>query len=196
MTPSWTGSGTSCVADARTAKSGMLARYLIAGALLLCLPVSANARVTSAGAGGFVSEHELLITATPDAVFTALTRDVGKWWNPDHSYSGKAENFYLEAHAQGCFCERLDDGGVVVHMQVFQVRPGSFLRLIGGLGPLQGMGATGSMDFALERSDTGTVLTYRYSVSGYLAEGLDTMAAIVDEVQLGQLMRLKSYLNR
>ena len=49
--------------------------------------------------------------------FDALTDDVGRWWNPEHSYSGVAANFSIDARAGGCFCERLKDGSVA-HMTV------------------------------------------------------------------------------
>ena len=151
--------------------------------------------VVAAGDGGFVSEHELLLSAPPDRVYQALTADVHRWWDPAHSYSGDAANFYLEARALGCFCEKLPDGGSIAHMQVAYARPGRTLRLIGGLGPLQGMGATGTMEFQLQPVESGTLLNYRYTVAGYSPEGMSQLAEPVDRVQLGQLQRLKRYLD-
>jgi hypothetical protein len=57
------------------------------------------------------------------------------------------------------------------------------------------MAVAGSMDFALDDAGEGsTRLSYRYAVGGYYPEGLDTLSAAVDLVQLGQLQRLKRYL--
>ncbi|MCH8143015.1 MAG: ATPase, partial [Proteobacteria bacterium] len=98
---------------------------------------SVQAEVTAVSEQGFTSEHELDIAADPDRIYAALTAEIHLWWDATHSYSGKAENFYLEARAQGCFCEKLPSGGSVRHMQVVFADAGKQLRLSGGLGPLQ-----------------------------------------------------------
>jgi uncharacterized protein YndB with AHSA1/START domain len=163
---------------------------------LLLLTAMARAEVVAAGAHGFISEHEVLLAAPPARAYAALTEEVAAWWDPAHSHSGEAANFTLDAGAGGCFCEKLANGGTVMHMQVVFADPGRLLRLVGGLGPLQGMGISGSMDFALEaHGDNGTRLRYRYVVSGYAPEGLEALAEPVDRVQLGQLERLRTYLN-
>lgn len=71
---------------------------------------------------------------------------------------------------------------------------GRMLRLKGGLGPLQSMGVAGAMSFTLSEADGGTRLDYRYVVGGHHEGGLDMLAEPVDRVQLGQLQRLKRYL--
>lgn len=73
-------------------------------------------------------------------MYRALTEEVHAWWDAANSYSGDAANFYLEPRALGCFCEKLPGGGSIAHMQVVYVEPGAVLRMLGGLGPLQGMG--------------------------------------------------------
>ncbi len=169
--------------------------------LLLCLAltalcVAARAEVVAADAAGFISEHELRLPVSPTRAYEALTREVHAWWDASHSYSGDAANFSLDARAGGCFCEALADGGSVMHMHVLHADPGRLLRLGGGLGPLQGMGVSGSMDFALEAVEGGSLLKYRYAVHGYAPGGLEGLAPVVDEVQRGQLERLKAYLER
>ena len=112
-------------------------------------------------------------------MFRALTDEVGRWWNPEHSYSGVAANFSLEARAGGCFCEQLKDGSVA-HMTVVFVERDSVLRMVGGLGPLQSMAVNGSMTFALAATDSGgTRLEYEYAVGGYSPDGLE---GIADEI--------------
>jgi len=170
--------------------------------LAALLPLTgAYAEVTSASAAGFVSEHVLVLPATPEEAYRALTQEISAWWDADHSYSGAAANFSMDAREGGCFCEKLLNGGSVMHMQVVYADPGVLLRLVGGLGPLQGMGVSGSMDFALESltetsGGKGTLLTYRYVVHGYAPgeAGVGAFAEAVDRVQLGQLLRLQSYL--
>lgn len=155
---------------------------------------AAYGEVVARSADGFVSEHELRLAASPGESYRALTEDLHAWWDPAHSYSGDAANFSIDARPGGCFCERLPDGGGVMHMQVVQAVPGRLLRLVGGLGPLQGLGAGGAMDFAFEPDGSGTLLRYRYSVHGFFPAGLEPLATAVDRVQLGQLQRLKTYL--
>ncbi len=153
------------------------------------------AKITASSAAGFISEHVIeLPGVTPSEVYVALTRDVSLWWDANHSFSGEARNFYMEARAGGCFCERLAGGGSVRHMEVLQAKPSEFLRLGGGLGPLQREAVNGAMDFVLEPTESGTRISYRYAVGGYLPQGLDKWADAVDQVQLGQLERLKAFL--
>jgi len=157
--------------------------------------ITAFAEVTHVEDSGFVSEHVLQLQGSPDQVYRALTADIHHWWNAEHSYSGQADNFSLEAKAGGCFCEKLPNGGSVEHMRVSFAEPGKHLRLLGGLGPLQEMAVTGSMDFQLQTTASGnTQLHYRYVVGGYVPGGLRTIATAVDQVQLGQLQRLQKYL--
>lgn len=167
--------------------------WMLTWTALLLVALPAHAEVLSSSKAGFVSAHTLDLQADPTRVYEALTTDVAKWWDASHSYGGKASGFSLDARALGCFCERLADGGEVAHMQVVFARPARQLRMFGGLGPLQGLGVAGSMDFSLVVTETGTRLEYRYSVSGYTPEGLDQWAGAVDQVQLGQLNRLAQY---
>ena len=126
-------------------------------------------------------------------MFKSLTDEVGRWWDPNHSYSGDAANFSIDTRPGGCFCERLKEGSVA-HMTVVAVQRDTLLRLLGGLGPLQPMAVSGSMTFSLGDADGGaTRLHYTYAVGGYSPDGLDKLAVPVDQVQLGQLQRLQRY---
>lgn len=150
--------------------------------------------VLATAAGGFVVAHEIRLQGSPARAFDALTDEVSAWWDARHSYSGRAASFTLEARAGGCFCERLDNGGSVEHMRVVFAAPGQRLRMIGGLGPLQAMGASGPMDFELSADGDGTRLRFRYTVSGFTPDGLTAMAEPVNQVLGGQLARLAAYL--
>jgi uncharacterized protein YndB with AHSA1/START domain len=151
------------------------------------------AKVLSVSPEGFVSEHVLDLTAPPEEVYTALTRDVARWWDAEHSYTGEAHNFSLDARAQGCFCEHFPNGGSIEHMRVLYADPGKHLRMQGGLGPLQSLPVNAVMDFRFEAVGGGTRLTYRYSVSGSGVAELAALAEPVDAVQLGQLKRLQGF---
>ena len=163
--------------------------------LVLAVAVPSAAEILHADKSGFVSAHTLTLAAPPERAYEALTDEVAQWWDATHSYGGTASGFSLDATALGCFCESLPDGGSVAHMQVVFAQPGVRLRMLGGLGPLQSLGVSGSMDFSFTPTEEGgSVLEYRYQVGGYLPEGLDQWANAVDQVQLGQLKRLQAYL--
>ena len=172
----------------------MRARSIVSLILsLAAIPHGANAEVTSSSASGFISEHVVIIAAPRARVFQSLTDEVGRWWDPNHSYSGDAANFSIDTRPSGCFCERLKDGSVA-HMTVVAVQRNTLLRMLGGLGPLQQMAVSGSMTFSLGDADGGaTRLHYTYAVGGYSPDGLDKLAVPVDQVQLGQLQRLQRY---
>ena len=154
---------------------------------------SAVADVVAQSANGFVSVHRLELSVSPERAYDALTSEVAQWWDAEHSYSGEATNFSLDAHPGGCFCEALPGGGVE-HMRVTHAAPGERLYLTGGLGPLQELGASGTMSFVLKPREGGSTLEYRYAVSGFTESGLQRLAGPVDQVQLAQLRRLQRYL--
>ena len=157
----------------------------------LFIPAAARAEVLAAQPGGFEVRERAHVAAPPDKVWAALGRPAA-WWSPDHTFSGDARNLSLEVRAGGCLCERWS-GGDVRHMSVVAVFTGSVLRLEGALGPLGGMGLQGHLTYALKPADGGTDLVVDYAVGGWSKEGLDQMAAPVDQV-LGLLTtRLARY---
>jgi uncharacterized protein YndB with AHSA1/START domain len=168
------------------------------GAILLLAVVllgagRARAEVVDSGAGGFLVRGEATVQSAPDAVYEALTKDIGGWWDSEHTFSRDSRNLSLDARPGGCFCERLPDGGGVRHMTVVFASPGKRLRLTGGLGPLQALGVAGSMTWSLAESEGGTMVGLTYSVGGYFEGGLQGMAPAVDSVLQVQLTRLKRY---
>ncbi|WP_206675619.1 SRPBCC family protein [Solimonas terrae] len=153
---------------------------------------AAQAEVVSQTAAGFDIEQRLSLKAEPAKVYDALT-DIGRWWNPQHSYSGEAARLHLDARAGGCFCETLADGGSVQHATViFADRP-KLLRLAGALGPLQTMGVSAVLDWALQPTADGTALLMHYRVGGYASTPFEVLAPAVDAVLDEQMQRLKSY---
>jgi uncharacterized protein YndB with AHSA1/START domain len=163
---------------------------------LILLAISAvvgRAEIADSGAGGFTVKVTLQIQAQPQDVYRRLVGHVGEWWNPEHTYSHDGRNLSIEEKPMGCFCEKLANGGGVRHMEVVYVDPGKHLSMIGGMGPLQFIAATGSMVIELSPSKVGTLLKVSYSVMGYLAKGMDSWAAPVDNVVTEQFTRLKKY---
>jgi uncharacterized protein YndB with AHSA1/START domain len=172
--------------------AGMLPRLFAALALVGAIPRT-QATVAEVTASGFLVKHQLTISALPDKVYTALSHDVGRWWNPDHTYSGDAKNLSIDARPGGCFCERLPSGGGVEHMRVIYIDPNKVLRLSGALGPLQGSGLAGSMTWKLTPSGKTTQVELTYSVGGYLQGGFEKMAPAVDAMLGEQAQRLEAF---
>lgn len=164
--------------------------------LLLASSGVAIAEVTDSAANGFSIKQELVVDADRMQVFDSMIEGVGQWWSDDHTMSGFASNLYIDARALGCFCEKLPDGGGVVHMIVTFVNRGVMLRLTGGLGPLGLMGVNGNMTWEFSDDDNGTLVTLHYAVGGYMHGGLDSVAPAVDAVLLEQMMSLKTFVER
>jgi uncharacterized protein YndB with AHSA1/START domain len=165
---------------------------IIAGLLLAS---SAAAEVTSSSPIHFDIESRVIVAAPPARAYEALGQ-IGRWWNPAHSYSGNAANMRLEPWAGGCFCETLPDGGTVEHMHVVQALPGRAIRMTGGLGPLQAEALTGTLTWSLRAVPEGTEISSVYLVSGHVRGDTGSYAAPVDAVLREQLERLRLYLAR
>lgn len=163
---------------------------LVLVALAFALAPLAHAAVVESSASSLQVRHTLTIAAKPEKVWQSLLH-VEQWWSGAHTYSGNAANLRLEPRAGGCFCETLPNGGGVVHMTVVNLRPNAQLTLSGALGPLQTSGATGAMTFTIAPAASGSTLTLTYNIGGYLAGGLDKVAAPVDTVLGEQLARLQ-----
>lgn len=161
-------------------------RYILPVLMLAAVPAAAEVKV---GETGFVVENRAVVSAAPDAVWAALVAPA-RYWNPDHSYSGKAENFTLDARASGCFCETLPGGGSVEHMRVVLAMPGSMLRLVGGLGPLQSEGVAATLTWALKAVPNGTEIAQTYVVGGHMRFDVPATAPLVGQVLNEQLTRL------
>lgn len=162
-----------------------------AAALALLAAATARAEVTDAQPAGFQVRHQVVIAAPAAAVWGVLVQP-SKWWSSAHTWSGSAANLSLGAASGGCFCERLPNGGSVLHMTTVHAAPGQKLVLSGGLGPLQSSGATGAMTILLAEKDGATTVTVTYDVGGYFKGGLDKLAAPVDWVLGQQVQGLKT----
>jgi uncharacterized protein YndB with AHSA1/START domain len=166
-----------------------------AAALVLVLaPVlPARAEVTAVGESGFEIRSQTFVRATPAEVYAALTRRIGRWWDPEHTYSGDARNMALQARPGGCFCERIPDHGAIEHMRVIYVSRNQVLRLSGGLGPLQESGLTGTLTWTLGAAESGANVVLDYRVGGFRPGGFAALAPLVGQVLEVQLQRLKRY---
>ncbi len=154
----------------------------------------AGAEVISTAAGGFEIRETAHVAASPDKAYAAMIQP-SRWWSSDHSFSGNASNLTLDAHAGGCWCESLPDGGSVELLHVVYAAPGKMLKLRGALGPLQSMSVEGVMIWSVKPAAEGTDITLSYSVVGYAKDGLEVMSKPVDHVLGEQLERLKKFID-
>lgn len=164
-------------------------------AVIICalIPGGAWAGVADSSANGFTVKVTLNIQASPEEVYRKLVNNVGDWWDPSHTFSGNSHNLTIDERPMGCFCEKLPNAGGVRHMEVVRFAPAKTLVMIGGLGPLQSMATSGSMTIEFSPLNGGTKLEITYAVTGYRAEGMKELAAVVDGVTTTQFVRLKNY---
>lgn len=166
---------------------------LVCALVFSCLWAGAgHAAVVDSSDVGFTLKFEAQVNAAPMKCYRGVAHSVGKWWSSEHTYSGDAGNMYIEDRLGGCFCEKFPTGGGIEHMRVVYSNPGSGLRLLGALGPLQEMGLQGSMTWEFAAKGDGTLIKLTYAVGGYSADGLAVLAPIVDRVigeQFGRLVR-------
>lgn len=167
----------------------------IVGLVAACAGLAAPARaeVTDRSPSGFTVKVVADIAAPPARVYAALVRNVDKWWDKEHTYSGDAKNLSIDPKPGGCFCESLPAGGFVEHAVVINVQPGTLVRMRGALGPLQEAGVAGSLTWQFEQAGPGTKLTFTHTAGGYAPGGLDKLADIVDKVLAHQVAQLKLY---
>jgi hypothetical protein len=171
-------------------------------AATLAVVTPARAEIVQQADNGFVVQHSVTVSTDPDATF-AMLRTPAKWWDKEHTWTGNAENLYMDAQAGGCFCELIPNEattesgapqrtlrGSVQHMQILYVDPGKLLRLSGGLGPLQGEAVTGALTFTLVPDKGGTRITMDYVVGGYMRMKMSEIAPAVNGVMVAQLSRL------
>jgi uncharacterized protein YndB with AHSA1/START domain len=167
---------------------------VLTGVLVLATAGPAAAEVKDATASGFTLENAIRVPVEPMKAWKALVEDVDRWWPADHTWWGAESILSIEPRAGGCFCERMGEREAL-HMLVTFVEPGKLLRLTGGLGPLQGMGLTGALEFRLAPADGGgTTVTMYYRAGGYTPDDLSKLAPVVDGVEALQLGGLASLL--
>lgn len=166
--------------------------------MLFALAWSATARaeIVSAGSNGFNLRHIADAPSVGAPVVWAALADIGKWWDPDHTYSGDSRNLTLEPFVRGCFCEKLSLYAGIEHASVIYAQPAKTLRLSGALGPLQEFGVSGVMTWQIEPAGGGSRITLTYNVGGFADRPLADWAPIVDEVLGGQLRRLTRFITQ
>lgn len=167
-------------------------RIALALALSLASIAVAHAEVKTSSADGFFITYEGQVAASATKAYADVTQ-VQRWWDSEHTYSGKSSNLSLKPEAGGCFCEKWKDGSVE-HGRVIMALPGKVLRLETSLGPLQERALNGILSFWIKNEDSTTTLTVEYRINGASTSGLAELAPSVDEVLGAQIDRLRRYI--
>lgn len=166
--------------------------WMLVAIALLTFAGSARAEVVDAGPQGFRLKSVRQINAPPAKVWKALG-EVGRWWDSDHTYSGKAENMTMPLVADACWCEAVPRGGSVRHgVVLLALESQGMLRVEAPLGPLQDEGVGTALFFQLKPKDGGTEVTFTYNVGG-ARDFILKAAPGVDGVLNGSWDRLKRY---
>jgi uncharacterized protein YndB with AHSA1/START domain len=159
-------------------------------ATMVFLPAIAGpalAEVKDRSTGGFTIENMRSVPVSAEEAYRVLVEEVDQWWPRDHTWWGAEGRLSIDPRAGGCFCERAGTREAQ-HMMVSFVDPGRTLRLLGGLGPMQGMGLHGVLEFRFAPDpEGGTRITMFYRSGGYTPDDLGEFAPIVDRVQALQL---------
>jgi hypothetical protein len=154
----------------------------------------AQAKIVYAAKEGFSVTNQIEISREKSEVYAALVGDVGEWWSSDHTFFGNSANLSIEPKIGGCFCEIASETKQVLHLSVVHVNTNHVIRFQGGLGPLQSMPVHGVMEWKLDEHEDATLVSFTYSISGFMPKGLEAIAKPVDGVLFQQLASLKKYI--
>jgi uncharacterized protein YndB with AHSA1/START domain len=162
----------------------------VAFLLPLLAATTLRAEIKELKTGAFQVQQEVVLPASPEAVYQAVTGDISSWW--DHSFSKHPKKLYLEPKPGGGFWEIMDDAGDgVLHATVIDAERGKRLRFRGPLG-LSGQAVDVVTTYEFLPDPAGTKLRLTCNVSGQMEEGEDK---IVDSVWHHFLFeRLKPYI--
>jgi uncharacterized protein YndB with AHSA1/START domain len=161
-----------------------------AAVLMLLLPALLRGDTKEQKTGAFQVKQEVILPASPEAVYDAVTGDISGWW--DHSFSATPKHLFIEAKPGGGFWEIFNDtGDGVLHATVIYAERGKHLRFTGPLG-LSGQAIDMVTTYDFLPDPAGTKLRLTCNVSGQIDDGEDK---IVDAVWQHFLVeRLKPYI--
>jgi len=156
--------------------------------ILLGMTTNSTARIIASSLDHYTLHQEAISSDTPDAIWERLIHPA-RWWHPDHSFSGNAENLTLEPIAGGFWREQWD-GGSVAHGRVLYVKDGEQLRLNAPFGPLQEMAVTVIWTITITQHGTGSKIVFEEIANGTTKSNLIEIAPAVDFVKTEAINRL------
>jgi uncharacterized protein YndB with AHSA1/START domain len=109
------------------------------------------------------SQMEVEISGSAEAVWNALTEDIGAWWPADFYAGGRKgeRSYHLEARLGGRMYESWADGGGVLWGTVVTLAPHKQLQVTGSTFPAWGGPSVWFATWDLE--ETGEATTVRFS---------------------------------
>lgn len=129
-------------------------------------------------------EIEVMIGASPETVFDALTAKIGSWW----TFTFRSpSSVLLEPWAGGRFLERWEDGGGVHYATVTRVKPGVLLVMDGAMGMSEPV--RGEIVLTLVGISGGTQVTLTHRASGEIDEGTEALYRRGWDVLLGGCLK-------
>ena len=154
----------------------------LSAALGLTSPALGAAEVVTSAPDHFTLKLEAKSELSVGETWARLI-EPSEWWQPDHTYSGDANNLSLDPQAGGLWREDWEDGSVW-HGTVLQAQPEQTLVLSAPFGPLQGLAVTSVWTISLAPIEGGgTQITFDHVTNGTAASGLDALAPAVDFVK-------------
>src|SRR3954452_9522280 len=82
----------------------------------------AAAEVVSSSPNGFEVRETINLVVPANIAFQSFA-GLRRWWDPEHTHSGKSSNLSLNDSPGGCYRDRFPDGGGIEHMRVAYVEP-------------------------------------------------------------------------
>ena len=162
----------------------------VAAIYFFLAPSNTRSETTELKTGAFQVVQEVVLPASPEAVYDAATGDISGWW--DHHFSEHPKKLYIEAKPGGGFWEIFDDSGDgVLHATVTFAQRGKVLRMVGPLG-LAGRALDMVTTYEFSPDPAGTKLRVTCNVSGQLDDGLDKIVDAVWRHFIGE--QLKAYI--
>lgn len=167
-------------------------RFMLLMLVFLGLAGPAAAEVEASGPSGFSLILNTIVPVPPEEAYERFV-DVRDWWSPEMTASGATRTLRLDTKEGGCLCERLADGGFMRHFQTARADPGALLVLSNGMGPLNAIGAQGSLQVEFKPEGAGTAVTLRYMAFGYSVNGWGGYAPQADRLWQTQIQRFATY---
>jgi uncharacterized protein YndB with AHSA1/START domain len=133
--------------------------------------------------------HEVMIKATPNRVYNAITNKIAAWWGTPYLYTRLAKDIVLEPKLGGRFYEVWGTGQGRLWGTVTQIKKNEWIEITGNLG-MKGA-VQGTICFALEAKDGATLLTLTHHAIGQISEETESGYVVGWKDLLGT--RLKAF---
>jgi len=157
------------------------------------MDMTATAAIVDSTRYGFTVRQEKTMMVSADSLYNIFTKQIHKWWDSENTWSGKAENVYIQPYVGGYFGEKLDNNGSISYMSVIYTDPGKIFRMSGALGPLQPYAVTGILTLEIKAYGDEARVSMTYTVGGYIPGGVSSFAELIDQTIAAQFQRFASF---